>query len=249
MGNKIHPIGFRLGPLYTWTSRWFSNKKNYRETLGEDVRIRKALMAKLKTAGVARVEIERSINKIGIVVHVSRPGVVIGRGGQGMEDLKKYLTKDLLKMKGDEKSAPKVDLKVEPVKEPTLDAYLVAVNIADQLGRRLPAKRVLRQSVEKTMLAGAKGVKIRLGGRINGAEIARVEKRSDGMVPLSSIKERIDFAAVPAYTRSGYIGVKVWICLKPDAEQGKSSMQASAQMAQVSQTTSMQQPLNNQGSN
>ncbi len=249
MGNKIHPIAFRLGPLYTWTSRWFSNKKNYKELLGQDVKIRKALMAKLKTAGVARVEIERSINRIGIVVHVSRPGVVIGRGGQGMEDLKKYLTKDLLKIKADEKNAPKVDLKVEPVKEPTLDAYLVAVNIADQLSRRLPAKRVLRQVVEKTMAAGAKGVKIRLGGRINGAEIARVEKKSDGMVPLSSIKERIDFATVPAYTRSGYVGVKVWICLKPETEQGKSSMQASAQMAQSSTHSQMQQPLINGSTN
>lgn len=243
MGNKIHPIGFRLGPLYTWTSRWFSNKRNYAQTLGEDVKIRKALMAKLKTAGVARVEIERSINKIGIVVHVSRPGVVIGRGGQGMEDLKKYLTNDLLKIKSDDKNSSKIDLKVEPVKEPNLDAYLVAVNIADQLGRRLPAKRVLRQVVEKTMAAGAKGVKVRLGGRINGAEIARVEKRSDGMVPLSSIKERIDFAAVPAYTRSGYIGVKVWICLKPEAKDSGSSVQSNAHVI----PQQMQQPLNNQG--
>lgn len=245
MGNKIHPIGFRLGPLYTWTSRWFSNKKNYRLTLGEDVKIRKALMTKLKTAGVARVEIERSINKISIVVHVSRPGVVIGRGGQGMEDLKKYLTNDLLKFKSDDKAAPKVDLKVEPVKEPNLDAYLVAVNIADQLGRRLPAKRVIRQVVEKTMASGAKGIKVRLGGRINGAEIARVEKRSDGMVPLSSIKERIDFAAVPAYTRSGYVGVKVWICLKPEATESMNSGSNSPKVI----PQQMQKPLDNQGAN
>lgn len=212
MGNKVHPIGFRLGPVYTWTSRWFADPRRYRELVIEDVRLRRALMAKLKPAGIARIEIERSINKIGVTFFVSRPGVVIGRGGTGLEDLKKYLVSDLLKIKEGEKNAPKVDIKVEQIKEPNLDAQLVATNIADQLLKRLPARRVLKQTIEKVLAAGAKGVKIRLGGRIGGAEIARVEHEQAGILPLSSIKEKIDFAAVPAQTRSGYIGIKVWIC-------------------------------------
>ncbi len=213
MGNKIHPIAFRLGPVYTWTSRWFASPKMYSTLVLEDAKLRKALMLKLKPAGVARVEIERSINRITIIAYVSRPGVVIGRGGSGSDDLKKYIVENLLKIKENDKNAPKVDLKVEPVKEPNLDAYLVATSIADQLAKRLPSKRVVKQSIEKVMTSGARGVRIRLGGRINGAEIARVEHSQQGIIPLSSVKERIDFAAVPAYTRSGYIGVKVWICL------------------------------------
>lgn len=213
MGNKIHPIAFRLGPVYTWTSRWFASGKRYSDLLASDVKIRRDLTAKFKPAGIARVEIERSINRIGLTLYVSRPGVVIGRGGTGMEDLKKYITKNLLKIKEGDKNAPKVDVKVEPIKEPNLDAYLVAVNVADSLLRRMPAKRVMKQAVEKIMAAGAKGAKIRLGGRINGAEIARVEHIQQGILPLSSIKERIDFATYPAHTRSGYVGIKVWICL------------------------------------
>lgn len=210
MGNKVSPIGFRLGPVYTWTSRWFAGTKRYPGLVLEDANIRKALLKKLRPAGIARVEIERSINKITVTVFVARPGVVIGRGGTGMEDVKKFVLGLLPKDKV--KDTTKLEIKVETVKEPTLDAYLVAVNIAEQLGKRMPAKRIMKQSVEKTMAAGARGVKIRLGGRIGGAEIARVEKESAGVIPLSTIRSKIDFAAYPAYTKSGYIGVKVWIC-------------------------------------
>jgi len=127
--------------------------------------------------------------------------------------LKKYITTDLLKIKDGDKNSSKVDIKIEAVKEPNLDARLVAAGIADQLAKRMPTKRVMKQTVERVMTAGAKGVKVRIGGRINGAEIARVEHEQAGILPLSSIKEKIDFAAVPAFTRSGYVGVKVWICL------------------------------------
>ncbi len=204
MGNKIHPIAFRLGSLYTWSSRWFAKGGRYQDLLLQDFKIRKNLMLKLKPAGIARVEIERSINKLGLTLFVARPGVVIGRGGTGLEDLKKLIMTTF--------NITQLDLKVEAVKEPNLDAYLVAVNIADQLAKRLPAKRILKQTVERVMSAGAKGVRVRLGGRIGGAEIARVEHDQAGVVPLSSVKEKIDFAAYPAYTRSGYVGVKVWIC-------------------------------------
>jgi small subunit ribosomal protein S3 len=207
MGKKVNPINFRLGGIFTWSSRWFAPGKKYSETLLEDVNLRKILLKKLKTAGVARVEIERSINKIEVIIYVARPGVVIGRGGAGLEDLKKYIV-GLLKTKS------KVNLSVEQVKEPNLDAYLVGQNVADQLIKRLPAKRVLGSMIEKVMGAGAKGVRIRLSGRIGGAEIARVQHEQAGVLPLSTFRENIDFASVPALTRSGYVGVKVWICKK-----------------------------------
>lgn len=212
MGQKINPQVLRLGPLYNWESRWF-NDKRYRYVLLEDYNLRRALLEKLKFAGIARVEIERSINNIKLIVFVSRPGMVIGRAGTGLEDLKKYVNGLLSsgKSKKDGKSMPKVDIRVEPVKEPNLDAYLVAKNVSDQLMKRLPYKRILGQNAEKVMGAGAKGVRILLGGRINGAAIARREKIQMGKVPLSTIREHVSFASVPSLTKAGYIGVKVWI--------------------------------------
>lgn len=209
MGQKVNPLLLRLGIIYNWESRWFEDKK-YKDLVLEDYQIRKALMAKLKQAGVARVEIERSINSIKITTYVSRPGMVIGRAGTGLEDLKKYLmTLEAINKKG--KHAPKLDIRVEPVKEPNLDAYLVARNVADQLARRLPYKKVIGFAAEKVMSSGAKGVKIILSGRIAGAEIGRREKIQRGTMPLSTIREHILFASVPSMTKKGYIGVKVWI--------------------------------------
>jgi small subunit ribosomal protein S3 len=225
MGQKIHPKGFRIGPVFTWVSRWFADDKRYKELLLEDVELRKFLSKRLKTAGVEEVEIDRSINKIKLTLHVSRPGMVIGRGGSGLEELKKAIEQFLAKFRKLrslnrqhgallEGTKSKVELTVEPVKEPNLSAYLVATSIADQLARRLPTKRVCNQTIERVMNAGARGVKIGLSGRINGAEIARREKFGRGTVPLSTIREEIDFASVPSLTKSGYIGVKVWICKK-----------------------------------
>lgn len=211
MGQKVNPKSLRVGPVYTWESRWFSDKKRYKDLLLEDVKIKSKLFERLKNAGLARVEIERSINSLNIIVYVSRPGVVIGRGGTGMEELKKVLIKILGVDNAQRGSIPKIDLRVEPVKEPNLEAYLVASQIADQLIKRLPHKRVIRQAAERVMSQGAKGVKILLSGRIGGAEIARREKAQLGKLPLSTIREKIDFASVPALTKSGFIGVKVWI--------------------------------------
>lgn len=208
MGQKIHPKGFRLGPVYTWVSRWYANSHQYKTLLLSDVALRRELTAKLKSAGLAQVEIERSINKVKVTVHVSRPGVVIGRGGAGLETLKKFIETFV------GKSQTKVDLAVEPVKEPNLNAYLVATNVADGLIKRMPHKRVCNQAVDRVMSSGARGVRIKLSGRINGAEIARREKFQSGTIPLSTIREDVDFAIVPALTKSGYIGVKVWICRK-----------------------------------
>lgn len=226
MGQKINPTGFRIGTTFTWGSRWFADSKRYKDLLLQDARIRQILFARLKPAGLAKVEIERSINKVKIILYVSRPGVVIGRGGSGLEDLKKYIEKIATSGIGfvnpyapklresREANRSKVEVAVEPVKEPNLNAYLVATNIADQLIKRMPFKRICNQALERALTAGAKGVKILLSGRINGAEIHRREKFQTGTVPLSTIREEVDYAIVPALTKSGYIGVKVWICKK-----------------------------------
>src|SRR3989344_9266857 len=169
MGQKVNPKLLRLGPVYNWSSRWFEDKK-YKDILIEDRKIRKSLTEKLKNAGVSDIEIERSINNMGLIIYVSRPGIVIGRGGSGLEDLKKFIY-EVLKISRNSKQAPKIDIIIEAIKEPSLDAYLVATNISDQLVRRLPHRRVMGQAVEKVMLSGAKGVRIVLAGRIGGAEI------------------------------------------------------------------------------
>lgn len=213
MGQKVNPQILRLGVIYGWESRWFSNKSNYKNTLLEDYRLRTALMDKLKYAGIARVEIERSINSAKVILYVSKPGMVIGRAGTGLEDVKKFITEVLTKngtnMRA--KNAPKIEIRVEAVKEPNLDAYLVAKNVAEQLAKRLPYKRVLNQNAERVMAAGAKGVKILLSGRIAGSEIGRREKIHIGTVPLSTIREHVVYASYPSLTKKGYIGVKVWI--------------------------------------
>lgn len=208
MGQKVNPKLLRLGPVYNWDSRWFSEKQ-YKDILLEDYYLRKALLEKLKIAGISRVEIERSINSIKITAFVTRPGIVIGRAGTGLEDLKKFVLSKIGKK--DTKNAPKVDIRIEQVKEPNLDAYLVARNVSDQLIRRLPHKRILASTAEKVMTSGAKGVRILLSGRIAGAEIARREKIQKGTVPLSTIREHVNYASVPALTKKGYVGVKVWI--------------------------------------
>lgn len=215
MGHKVNPKLFRLGPVFNWDSRWFDDK-NYAQTLLEDYKLRKAITEKLRVAGVSTIEIERSINSLRLTAYVSKPGIVIGRGGAGLEDLKKFLVIELLKTRKSKKDLPKLDIKIEPIKEPNLDAYLVARNIADQLARRMPHKRVMNQSVERAMGAGALGVRIVLSGRINGAEIGRREKLQQGTVPLSTIRENVNFASVPALTKKGYIGIKVWINKKVD---------------------------------
>ena len=216
MGQKINPQVLRLGPVYNWDSRWF-NQKNYKDILLEDYHLRKELMEKLKYAGIARIEIERSINNVRFILFVSRPGMVIGRAGSGLEDLKRFINELFKKHshKKNSKQLPKVDIRVEPVKEPNLDAYLVARMVADQLIKRLPYKRILSQTAERVMGSGAKGVRVLLAGRVGGAAIARREKIQVGKVPLSTIREHIAYANVPALTKSGYVGVKVWIT-KPE---------------------------------
>lgn len=209
MGQKVNPKVIRLGVIDTWSSRWFQGK-GYADTLLEDYNLRKSLMDKLKNAGIAEVEIERSINSLKITAYVSKPGMVIGRGGTGLEELKVFIQTNLIKKIG-AKNQFKLDIQVEPIKDPNLNAYLVAKNISEQLNRRLPAKRIMTGAVERVMGSGAKGVRILLSGRIGGAEIGRREKLQQGTVPLSTIRANITYASHPALTKKGFIGVKVWI--------------------------------------
>ena len=207
MGNKVNPTAFRLGVIYDWKARWFSEKKDYQENLLEDIKIRKFLMDKLRLAGIIQTEIERSIHKVKIILSVSRPGVVIGRGGSGLEDLKSQLVK-LVTIPNPEKN---LEIVVQEVKNPDLSAYFVGQRIADQVEKRMPSRRVVLKMIERVMGAGAKGTKVVLSGRIEGAEIARKQIYTEGKIPLSTLRADIDFAEVPALTRSGFVGVKVWI--------------------------------------
>ena len=193
VGQKVNPIGFRLGTVYTWSSRWFAqNGDVYAKQLLEDQQLRKFLMENLKAAGIARVEIERSFDKRTIFVHVSRPGVAIGRGGTGIEQLKANLIK-----KFKIQDPGKLEIKFEEIKAPDLNAYLVAVNIAEQLTRRIPFKRAMNQSLERVKRSGAKGVRISL---------------KDGAIPLHTIRAIIDFAKIDAKVpKAGIVGIKVWI--------------------------------------
>lgn len=215
MGQKVHPHGLRLGPVYNWTSRWFfSDKKAYRNAIIEDTRIREELMKKYSFAGVTDVVIERAIKKITVIIHSVKPGMIIGRGGKGLEDVKKIIVSYLKSYNEDQKKRKetKIELKIEPVKKPYTNAYYVAQTIAEKLIRSLPHRAVVHSTMNRVMETGAKGVKVQLGGRINGAEISRTEKYFQGTIPTSTIRERVQFAKFPALTKSGYVGVKVWIC-------------------------------------
>ncbi|QQG43647.1 MAG: 30S ribosomal protein S3 [Candidatus Daviesbacteria bacterium] len=206
MGQKVHPIGFRVGVGVDWRSRWFAGRDKYQQFVLQDLKIRELLLNKLKPAGVGLVEIERSINKVRVIVNVARPGVLIGRGGTGLTELKKFLMKELkIKDEGALEIVPR------ELKSADLSAYLVAQWVAEQLIRRLPAARVMNQAIDRVMRAGAKGVRVKLAGRIGGAEIARKEGKSAGTLPLHTLRSDIDFASFPALTKSGFVGVKVWI--------------------------------------
>ena len=212
MGQKVHPIGFRLETVKNspeWQSSWFANARKYPIYLLEDKKIRDFLQKRLYSAGVVSLRIERSVKKIKITIVVSRPGLVIGRGGKELEALKKEIMKMISKVNGKQN----VDIQVEEFKHADLSAKLIAEKIAYQLTKRMPYRRVVLSSIEKSMSAGAKGVKVVLSGRINGAEIGRREKFSQGKIPLSTIRSKIDYFECPSLTRSGYIGVKVYLCL------------------------------------
>ena len=210
MGQKVNPTGYRLGSTFTWKSRWYADPSNYSDIVLEDYKVRKALSDKLASAGLVKVDIERSLTAIKVILHVSRPGVVIGKGGTNLEVVKADVEKILNTAKV-KKDKVKIDLRVEEVKKPDLSAKLVAEKIIGQLIKRFPHRRAVTQAIEKTMQAGAKGVKIQLAGRVGGAEIGRTEKYFEGSVPTQTLRANIDYHQAPANTRSGYVGIKVWI--------------------------------------
>lgn len=218
MGQKVNPNGFRLGVTRTWDSRWmFPDKRTFRENLKSDVIIRKGIFKKFSFALITRVEIERAINKIVVIIHAVKPGMIIGRGGKGLEDVKKFIV-DSIGQDKVEKDKMKIELRIEPVKKPHLNAYYIAHDLGSKIERNLPHRAVIHHTMEKVMESGAKGIKIQIGGRIRGAAIARSEKYYEGTVPVSTIREDVDYANYPALTKSGYVGVKVWIARKPEEE-------------------------------
>ena len=203
MGQKTHPIGFRLGIIKDWQGKWFAHKpRDYRKMVLEDLSIRNSIYSKYPDAGISRIEIERGSSDAIITIHTARPGIVIGRGGQRVEELRKEL-ESLTKRRA--------RLNVQEIRQPEMDAYLVARNIADQLERRIAFRRAMRQAVSRTMQAGAQGVKIISSGRLGGADIARTEKSMEGRVPLHTLRADIDYGWAEAATEFGRIGVKVWI--------------------------------------
>ncbi|MGI5841293.1 MAG: 30S ribosomal protein S3 [Patescibacteria group bacterium] len=210
MGQKVNPISFRLETVKNspeWQSSWYAGSNKYADFLMEDKKIRDFIQKKLYSAGIVSIRIERSTKRIKLTLVVSRPGLVIGRGGKELEALKKDLQKILPKNKQN------IDIQVEEFKQSELSAKLIAEKIAYQLTKRMPYRRAVLSAMEKSMAAGAKGIKVILSGRINGAEIGRREKFSLGTVPLSTIRSKIDYHHTPSLTRSGYIGVKVYLCL------------------------------------
>jgi len=207
MGQKVNPHSFRIGTVFNWSSRWFATGRTYRQQLIQDVKIRRLLDKELASAGLAKTEITRSINTINVILHASRPGVVIGRGGQNL----KHLQTELEKLIKKETTKQKVELDVRQIEQPDLEAQLVAQRLADQLIHRYPHRRAVAQAIRRTMDAGAKGIKVQFAGRVAGAEISRTEKYSEGTIPAQTLRADISYASVPALTRSGYIGIKVWI--------------------------------------
>ncbi|OUV05616.1 MAG: 30S ribosomal protein S3 [bacterium TMED80] len=204
MGQKTHPVGFRLNVRKSWSSTWFAEKNNFAESLEEDVRIRKYISFRLPNAGISNVEINRTSKKVSVTIHTARPGIVIGRGGEEVNKLKKELRQ--LTNKSD------AQINISEVKRPEMNAALVGMNICQQLKKKISYRRVINKAMQATMRMGANGIRINVAGRLGGVEIARSEKYSDGSVPLHTLRADIDYALSEAHTAYGIIGVKVWIC-------------------------------------
>ncbi len=210
MGQKVSPVGLRIGITHDWNSRWYANDNDFASLLHEDIKIREFLYGKLKsdeelkTANIANIEIERTKNKVTIFIHTSRPGVIIGKEGKKVDDLRKEITKMV--------KADKVFINIVEIKNPDLNAQLVANKIAEQLENRASFRIVQKRAIQSTMRAGAKGIKTSVSGRLGGAEMARKEGYSEGNVPLHTLRADIDYAVAEAHTTYGKLGVKVWIC-------------------------------------
>lgn len=229
MGQKVNPIGFRLPVTRNWSSRWYASRKDFADFLIADENIRIALKKKLKQAAISKIVIERAWNSIRVTIHTARPGVVIGRKGQEIESL----TKEVSDLAG----GKQVKIDIVEVKIPDIDAQLVSENVASQLERRISFRRAMKRAVQLTMEQGALGIKIRVAGRLGGAEIARTERYHEGKVPLHTLRTPIDYGFTEAETVAGKIGVKCWICKKNEEEpdQVKETPRGSSQPASETQ--------------
>ncbi|MFA6322406.1 MAG: 30S ribosomal protein S3 [Candidatus Buchananbacteria bacterium] len=204
MGHKVHPKVFRVGGIYTWDSKWFS-KRDFAKFLQQDLLIKKFLKKELKEAAIAKIEIERSASALTIIIHSAKPGVIIGRGGQGVEDLKKKIKNEFL----DKKTT--LNVNIQEVSNPNNNSELIVQSIALDIEKRMPFRRVMKQAIGRVEKTDAKGVKVTVGGRLNGAEIARTETLTSGKLPLHTLRADIDYARGVARTTYGAIGIKVWI--------------------------------------
>jgi small subunit ribosomal protein S3 len=202
MGQKVNPIGFRVGIMEGWKSRWYASKQEFRELLMEDRKLRKYIKNKFKFAGVPKIEIERTRDEVKIVLHAARPGIIIGRKGQEVERLQEELQSLI---------GRRINIKIEEITRPEIFAQLVAEDISEQLSKRASFRRTMKRAAETSMEAGAKGIKIQLAGRLGGAEMARREKQISGSMPLSTLRAKIDYGFAEAATAQGNIGVQVWI--------------------------------------
>jgi len=201
LGRKVHPMGFRIGVIRDWQAKWYADK-HYVEFLQEDLKLRQAIRSRYAEAGISQVEIDRQANKVSVTIHTARPGIVIGRGGQRVDEMRFYL---------EELIGKRIQLNIQEIQQPELDAYLVARTVAEQIERRIAYRRAMKQAIFRTMQAGAKGVKISCAGRLAGAEIARRQNMHQGQVPLHTLRADIDYGLTEARTTLGRIGVKVWI--------------------------------------
>ena len=219
MGQKVNPNGIRIGIVKDWDAKWYADK-DFADNLHEDIKIRKHLKDTLGAAGVSKIETERSKNRLKLTIHTAKPGMVIGRGGSGIEQIKDGL-------KG--KTEKNVDINIAETRQPDLDATLVAENIAQQLERRIAFRRAMKQAVGRTMRLGAKGIKVKVSGRLGGAEIARSEAYREGSIPLHTLRADIDYGTAEARTTYGRIGVKVWIFKGEILPEKKQSQRAAAE--------------------
>jgi len=202
VGHKVHPYGFRLGVSRTWSARWYEEGREYRDLVKEDIGIRSLIARMLANASVSQVDIERGKNYVSVTVHTAKPGIVIGKGGVNVAALRQQLEK---------LTGRKVQLEIKEIRQPELDAYLVASSIAQQLSRRIAFKKAMKQAIQRTMKAGAKGVKVAVAGRLGGSEMARREWDKEGRIPLGTLRADVSYAQIHAHTTYGRIGVKVWI--------------------------------------
>jgi len=242
LGRKVHPVGFRIGIIRDWQGKWYSDK-SYTKFLEEDIKLRSAILSKYPEAAIAKVDVDRQANEVAITIHTARPGIVIGRGGQRVDEMRQGLEKIIAK---------KVRLNIQEIRQPELDAVLVSRSIAEQLERRIAYRRAMKQAIFRTMQAGARGIRIVCAGRLAGAEIARRQLMHQGRVPLHTIRADIDYGFTEAHTTMGRLGIKVWIYkgdILPEAKEEAAAEATATAPVPAAGTPAMTAPTGTEGNN